>query len=453
MDAPSGALTDVAERYRLLVEHSPDTIVVHAAGRLVYVNPAGVRLLGAGSEGEIVGRPISDFLHPDSCGPLQARIDSLDSEGSVSCPTEMVVLRLDGRPVDVEAVGVRTRWAGLSAYQVVIRDLTAQKRAEAALRRAEEHFKTVVSSLNEGVVVISRTGRIESANPAARRLLHIGRPADGSFISAFDVPLFDTDGNPIPRNNHPVRQVLRSGASLGGFIYGVEQTDGTRAWFAGSSRLLNPNDPDSAVVASFTDVTAQRAIRARLEFEANHDSLTALPNRAHMVAGLRDFVASATPGERIAVLFIDLDDFKVINDSLGHSVGDVVLKLTATRLRQALGPGDLVGRLGGDEFVAVLPGNLSGYEVDHLVDRLHEAVSEPIELDGRTLRVDASIGISTVDAADPRTAEDVLRDADLAMYEAKMAGRGRSRYFTVDLRDRMRRRLEAGQALFGATTH
>ena len=128
-----------------------------------------------------------------------------------------------------------------------------------------------------------------------------------------------------------------------------------------------------------------------------------------------------------AILFIDLDNLKGINDTLGHQAGDTALKIVADRLCRAVRPGDLVARLGGDEFVAVLCGSITGADVDRLSERLHALMSEPVTIGGATMRLGASIGIAEVEPDDDRDAGALLRDADLAMYRAKKSGRGRSR--------------------------
>ena len=135
-----------------------------------------------------------------------------------------------------------------------------------------------------------------------------------------------------------------------------------------------------------------------------------------------------------AVLFIDLDNLKTINDSLGHDAGDDVLRSAAQRLRRAVRSDDVVARLGGDEFIALLIGQIARPDLDALADRLHATLSEPVVIEGVTLRIGASIGIVVIENNDPRGAAEILRDADIAMYAAKTTGRGKSHYFTEQLR-------------------
>ncbi|MEV0765758.1 diguanylate cyclase [Nocardia sp. NPDC050435] len=430
---------EIAQRYRSLADHTPDGICVHQAGLVVYVNRATVRLLGAGTAEDIVGRPVTGFVHPDYVAGMLDRISHLTAVGDASVPTEMRLLRLDdARPVPVETVSVLIPWQHEFAYQVVIHDLTAQRAAEQAQRRAEDYFTTVVSQLEEGVVVIDRGGHIMSANPAAGRIF--GRPEHpeelvGLSIHELPMVLLDANAQPLPPTRHPIARTLETGETITGYTFGVDRNDGQRRWLQGSSRLLNPEDPDSPAVSSFADVTEFRASRRQLEYQATHDSLTGLANRSLILSQLAAALAtSGTAADAVGgigrsgdqhvstVLFIDLDGFKAINDTLGHAIGDTVLQIVAQRLQRALRGDDVVGRLGGDEFLVLLAGPTRREDLEALVQRLRSTMSEPIVARGHRIEVNASIGVTELVAGDHRTPEGVLHDADVAMYRAKPVG-------------------------------
>jgi len=532
---------DLAElRYRRLVDHSPNAICVHEGGRVVYVNTAALRWMAARSSDQLVGHMITEFVHPDSVPPMLARIAALCDEGDASEPSEALMLRFDGTTLAVEAVSVLTVWEGKPAYQVVFRDLSAQKTAEAtlryqaalvnhvsdaiiattftgmvtswnpaaeaiyrrpaakalalpvseavgapldpvavvagggvlhtthraldgtalavrvsaaamdngyvlacsdqtALRRAEKHFQTVVSSLDDGVVVVGCDGRIESVNPAALRILGIraGDPVYDKANRAAAFPVYGSDGQPLGRDKRPLQQILRGREQLeGNYVMGVDRADnGERVWLSSSCRLLNPDDPGhSAALISFTDITAQRMASERLAYEASHDALTGLPNRAHIVGRLSAALDAGDRDAVAAVLFVDLDNLKTVNDSLGHDAGDDLIRIAAQRLRHGVRAGDVVARLGGDEFVAVLCGPVGDTDLNGLAARIHAVLDEPVVIAGTSLRIGASIGVALIEDNDRRCADEVLRDADLAMYVAKTDGRGRTHYFTEQLR-------------------
>ena len=178
--------------------------------------------------------------------------------------------------------------------------------------------------------------------------------------------------------------------------------------------MLNFGGPSPAIVATFVDVTDAYRTSMKLEHAATHDDLTGLPNRPLILARLDQELSRSSREDAMAVLFIDLDNFKTINDLHGHTVGDAVLGIVAARLTRALPDDAFVGRIGGDEFVAVVPCSV-GSEADDVRAEL----ATPITTADRELTVTASIGCVTVGSGDPRTALDILDDADHEMYQAK----------------------------------
>ena len=211
-----------------------------------------------------------------------------------------------------------------------------------------------------------------------------------------------------------------------------------------SIHILNEPLADGGWVATHEDITERRRIEERITHLAHYDALTDLPNRAKFHEHLRQELAAVADGERIAVHYIDIDEFKGVNDALGHLVGDELLKSVAQSLRRCAGPADFVARLGGDEFAIVQSQVTSLDRVDELVARVFEAIRTPFDCMGHHLTTDASIGIAL--APDHGTALDqILKNADMAMYAAKSAGRHTYRFFEpeMDARVRERRQLES----------
>jgi ribose transport system permease protein len=199
---------------------------------------------------------------------------------------------------------------------------------------------------------------------------------------------------------------------------------------SGGTFLINADDPQRrAVVLSVTDVTAQRELNERLSHQARHDHLTGLPNRAYILELLDDALCREDDGRVAALYYIDLNGLKEINDSLGHHAGDVAIQRVAHRLRSSLGPADIAGRVGGDEFVAVLRTPCTRSDLDKVANAIHAAVSQPLVTDDGVQRISASIGIVIVGDSEPRSAVQLMRDADHAMYRAKTMGHGRSCFF------------------------
>ncbi len=227
----------------------------------------------------------------------------------------------------------------------------------------------------------------------------------------------------------------------------IQHRDGSYRWMlARGIAVRDHSGRATRVVGSQTDVTDRRVAEQRLQHDALHDALTGLPNRVLFLDRLSQSLRRAQrrgPAGTVscaAVLFMDLDRFKLVNDSLGHHVGDRLLVAVARRLESALRPGDTVARLGGDEFTLLLDDVSDAREATVIAERVQQTLRDPFHLDGRELVVAASIGIAL---ADPDAApSDVMRDADVAMYRAKAEGKGRHAVFDARMHERVMRRLD-----------
>jgi diguanylate cyclase (GGDEF)-like protein/PAS domain S-box-containing protein len=229
----------------------------------------------------------------------------------------------------------------------------------------------------------------------------------------------------------------------------VQHRDGDYRWMlARGIAVRDATGRASRVVGSQTDVTDRKAAEQRLQHDALHDALTGLPNRVLFIDRLDQAIRRARRSEEeacAAVLFLDLDRFKVVNDSLGHHVGDRLLLAVAQRLEAALRPTDTVARLGGDEFTVLLADVVDARGAILVAERVQQALRAPFEVGGRELFIDASIGIALA-GADAAPA-DVLRDADVAMYRAKADGKGRHAVFDAAMHQQVLRRLDMETAL------
>jgi diguanylate cyclase (GGDEF)-like protein/PAS domain S-box-containing protein len=393
-------------------------VCIHNGRTLRYVNAAAARVLAADSPTEIVGRALSDFVPVSSQAKVHERLSALAVDGDASEPSEVTLLRADGAPIRVSASAVARTCHGERIYEVVFGDVPGE--------RGRQRMHAVLDLVHDGIVIMDSDGRIEFTNKAARVLLG-GTAEDLVGLhhsnSAVDLPLYDARGEQISTDSHPIRFIRETGLSLGGEVVGIDRLDGARMWITGHGCLIEPGDPEnSSVLFSFTDITEHYDARARLLHDATHDGLTGLPNRVHALNQAARAMAETGARRLSAVLFIDLDRLKSVNDRYGHPTGDEVLRIAAQRMRSATRSHDVVARIGGDEFVALLMGPVSGDEVDAVVRRMQEVLADEVVVGSLTLQIGASIGTTTVAADDQRTFAEVLRDADAAMYRAKAQG-------------------------------
>ncbi len=318
---------------------------------------------------------------------------------------------------------------------------------------------SMVNALTEGLLVCDGQRRITYANPSAARLL--GVPLDAlvgmrlpevvaSAIDEFDTPIREVDW--------PDGEVLAEGQPQLNQIFGMRCLDGRTVWVstnwtplyaeAGEPMTAAPaarHAQPYAVLVSLVDITQIREAQQRIRHLATHDTLTGLLNRCALEDRLEHALALARRNRsRVSVMFLDLDRFKNVNDTLGHQFGDQLLREVAARLQACAREADTVARLGGDEFVVMLE-SLDGTGTRRVAERILAAIGAPFHIDGQELFLGVSIGIAVAphDGDDPNT---LLRKADAAMYLAKERGRNNFQTFTSDLDDRVSRRfrIESG---------
>ena len=360
----------------------------------------------------------------------------------LAIPLRLVVAAADPVPADDRLlVGDVVLAVLVAAYLAIATD--HRRRAMATLAAQEARYAALVRNAFDAVTIVRPDGVIAYASPSCEAVL--GFPAEHYIgTSALD-------------HCAGAEQAARAGAALAevtttpGASVTVEvlapHADGTPRWT--EVRASNHVDDPSigGIVVNFSDITDRRLAAERMEYLAYHDDLTGLPNRAFLERRLEEaIVRSRSSGRAAAVLFCDLDRFKVINDSLTHAVGDALLVAIAQRLRRCVDARDVVARLGGDEFVVVCADLADATDAEMVAARIAEHLSLPSHLDGTEVYTTVSIGIAVVDP-EVDTPESVLRDADAALYQAKERGRDRYAVFDRDLRDAAVERLELATAL------
>ncbi|MCU7730099.1 bifunctional diguanylate cyclase/phosphodiesterase [Actinoplanes sp. KI2] len=399
--------------FQALVNLSPDTIFVICDGYHVYANARGLRLLGARSLADLQDRPAIEFLHPDYRDPGAARMRSLIADGEEMQYVEEKLIRLDGRVVDTEAAGTLWEFDGRPAALIFTREITERKQAEAELAAAQQRFLAAFRHAPTGMAILDAAGSVTETNPALEALLAL--PADDIMGRPYWQWIDASDRQQALSAFH----ALADGTvdTIRGDLR-FRRSDGAQAWVHACVGALAGS---GSFVAHLSDVTAAKNQAAQLEDLAMTDALTGLANRRRLERELQAAMAAGP----VQVALLDLDDFKGVNDRLGHGVGDQLLAVLAGRLRAALDPDTLVARMGGDEFAIMMP-EASDATADLSISRLVEALRTPIRAKGYDLLVRASIGVT--DSTGTTDPYEVLRRADVAMYAAKESSDQYRRY-------------------------
>lgn len=421
--------TDKSSRYRLLREQASDGIAIYdLKGNVVEANSRACEMLGYTLD-EVLGLNLAtDIICPEDLARSPIKFEDLRTGRIIV--SERLLRRKDGSVLQVEASSKLLLDGG--GIQVIIRDITERKQVEEALRASEARFRAVFESAMDAILVVDDDGRYIDANPAALEL--IGRTheelSDASIISLVPPDRLD-------EVQHFSDQLSTYGAVSSEFQIMRPEGQIRDIEFAVKRHFL----PGYHLII-VRDITERKMLQEQLAHQAFHDSLTNLPNRALFMDRLPQALArSERRGDFVAVLFLDLDDFKVINDSLGHKAGDQMLIEVGRRLLSSVRAGDSVARLGGDEFTILLEDMTDISEATVVAERIAEQLRAPFHLEGHEVFVTTSIGIAT-STLGHNTPEALLRNADIAMYEAKAKGKAIYKVFDQSMNSRAWERLQ-----------
>ncbi|WP_019903656.1 EAL domain-containing protein [Methylobacterium sp. 77] len=399
-------------------------VVVDESGRIALINGQAEDFLGFGHAASPRNIQETSIARVAFEGNALART-LLSADDDWTTPREMQLA--DGRWLRISRS--RTRTGGFIA---VCSDITLLKVQEAHLQSTNLRLDTALDNMSQGLCLFDAEGRLTVVN---RR-----------YCELFDL---DPDDLPLGSPYHEVASLHLSSANEG-MVFEVEGHEisaagsGFRQLSSGRVVAITHKPVSGGgMVATYEDVTERRQADARIAFMARHDVLTGLPNRAMFGERIAEALAHLGRGSMFAVLCLDLDRFKEVNDTLGHPVGDELLKAVGNRLRACLREVDTVARLGGDEFAIILAGVTQPDEATILARRIVEVVSNPYQLEGQRVAVGVSIGICLA-PGDGTSCEKLLKNADVALYRAKADGRGTWRFFEaeMDIRLQARRALE-----------
>lgn len=413
------------ERYRSLVENLPDGLLLFSEEGVTFANSAALELLGANGPDELEGRSPGDLLVCHREPDIDQRFHEVLKEG-YRFPgfLEGECRPLDGsQPVQCELMATPPNRSLAGQGQLILRDITPRKQAEKYLRLAT----TVFEASAEGMMIWDSQGRIEMVNEAFVDITGyttaevIGREARFLDAGRHGSGYFDLMESTVREKGH-----------WRGDFWARRKSGETFVARLTLSAIRDDRGQISNYVGVFSDITEEKEQEAAIQHLANHDPLTGLPNRRlfhdRLTQALADRHREPRDRNRLALLFVDLDDFKQVNDQYGHEHGDRALQEIAQRIRGTLREGDTVARFGGDEFVILLKHLPQEETAEELAQKVFAVISDPLPVAEEEVEVGASIGIVLAPKHGDQ-ADTLLTRADHAMYRSKEAGKGRYGFF------------------------
>ena len=427
MTAASSGNTHDQEQENLL-----RTLADNVPAMIAYYEPKNLRCvfankLYAESNGwtvdSIIGKTVREAIGEEAWRMIEPQVERVLKGEKVEYVRPMILPNGEQRAIEVSLIPHFGEDGQMLGAFVLITDITRHQFAERAIRNSEERMRKFAAATNEGIF-FHKNGILTDVNEALLAIMGYTREEMiGHNALEFAAPEWQQTAADYMREGredpYEAEVVHKKGHNIAVELVG---------------KTLHLVD-ETYRLGVLRDITARRHAEARIHYLAHHDMLTGLPNRAYLTERLTTILALARRhGTLVAIMFIDLDNFKTVNDSLGHHVGDALLKEVAARIKEVLREADMVSRLGGDEFLVILADFAAPEDAANVADKLLQTISAPIVLQGQQLCANASIGIS-VFPRDGDNADDLIRRADAAMYSAKDHGRRHSRFYTPGLSD------------------
>ena len=410
-------LTTLADRVPALIAYY-DIVTL----RCVFANRAYAEFNGWTAE-TALGRTVREIIGETAWVFIKPQVAAVQRGETVQYEREQVLPDGAKRQIEVNLIPHLNRAGEQIAAFVLINDISRHHQIERALKESEERLAKFVAASNEGIF-FHENGVVTDVNDAALRM---GGRTAGEVVG------HSTLNFVAPECRQAVQQYIESGAEARYESFLLHK-DGRHIPVEFTGRTMMRNGVGYRM-GTMLDISERKQAEERIRYLAHHDALTGLPNRVLLLEQLESLLALARRrSNQLAVLFLDLDHFKTVNDSLGHHAGDLLLTEVARRLRAAVRDADVVARQGGDEFLIVMADIAAPADAAAVAAKLLAAVTAPFDIEGHTVSVAPSIGISAF-PRDGTTADELIRNADSAMYSAKGNGRGQYQFFTKALSD------------------
>lgn len=433
-----GALKRSEAKLQLILDTEPECVkVVNADGRIMQINPAGIKMFGIDDPVQIIGKRV-DYLVVDKYLQLFKEMNSRVLKGE-SCSLEYQLKGFDGvvRWMGSHAVPLIDEKNKTISILSVTSDITKRKKTEEAQKTAT----LVYQNSSEAMMVLDKQGLITAINPA--------------FFKMTGYELDEVEGmHPevlLSNKNKSLDKEMKDSIKRNGQWDGEIWSKRKNGEIFPARIIINTifteeNEVDQRV-ALFSDITEQKQTEKLIWDQANFDSLTGLPNRNMLLDHLdQDIRLANRSGKRLAVIFLDLDHFKEVNDTLGHEAGDELLREAAKRLKSCVRESDSVARLGGDEFIIILADLDDTQNIDRISLNIIQALTKSFKINNEQAFVSASLGISLY-PDDAKNSEGLIKYADQAMYLSKQRGRGCFSYFTQSMQQLAKSRMQLLNAL------
>ncbi|MEH7109642.1 sensor domain-containing diguanylate cyclase [Bacillus sp. JJ1764] len=409
----------------LFIELYPEAIMIHNDDGILHANLACLNLLAASSLDDLIGKSLLDFSPPEYKDVVEECICKLDQPGIVISPTEEKAIRMDGKIIDIEVRGISLNFKGKPAYFMIIHDLTNKKQVDEALRESEARYRLIAENMTDLVCIIDHDGIFKYASPSHVSVL--GFPSE-AYEGKRGREFMHQDDLPHVRKHFD--EMVESG-DVRVFHFRFKNIKEEWIWVeAKATPIFHENGEFEHFLIVSREITERKMYEEKLTYLAFHDTLTDLPNRRLFNDRLEQEIRLAESNNRyIAVMYMDIDNFKQINDNLGHDVGDEFLKQFAHRVKGCLREMDCLARQGGDEFTIIVPELNEEKDAINIAERIIAAIQEPWKIGEYSFHTTSSIGIAFY-PKDGTSRLELLKQSDIALYGAKRAGKNNYQLFT-----------------------